>query len=41
MPVAHQYIYQNWDRIETGDVIDVEHILELTESVKLSERLTE
>lgn len=34
---AHKHIEENWDEIETGDVIDVEYILGETTEKKLSE----
>ena len=38
MPIAHQYIKENWDKLLTGAVIDVEFILGETEKKKESER---
>ena len=38
MCVAHNYIQQHFDQLESGDVIDVEFILGLTEEPKRSER---
>jgi hypothetical protein len=35
---AHQYIKENWDQLEGGEVIDVEFILGETEQPKKSER---
>jgi len=34
---AHKYIYENWEELESGDVVDVEHIL--GETSKPSKRL--
>lgn len=39
MPTAHQHIIENWHDLTTGDVIDVEYILEETTVRKDSERL--
>lgn len=36
-PTAHNYIIENWNSLEEGDVIDVEFILKETETVKTSE----
>ena len=36
--VAHNYITENWHRLNDGDVVDVEHILGETENRKISER---
>jgi len=41
MPVAHHYIEEHFDELETGAVIDVEYILGETEAPKASERLEE
>jgi len=41
MPCAHQYIIDQWRMLQSGDVIDVEHIMGLSISPKLSERLEE
>jgi hypothetical protein len=38
MPVAHNYIIENWEEIRDGDVIDVEFILGETTVKKVSER---
>lgn len=38
---AHQYIQVNWERLKSGDVIDVEFILGETTEPKLSQRLEE
>jgi hypothetical protein len=35
---AHGWIERHWDRLETGDVVDVEHILGETTAPKKSER---
>jgi len=41
MPVAHKFIKEHFDELETGDVIDVEYILGETDTQKLSERIEE
>lgn len=38
MAKAHEYIEQNWDTLNSEDVIDVEFILGETETKKVSER---
>lgn len=38
MSVAHDYIAKNWDKLRSGDVIDVEFILGETKTPKKSER---
>lgn len=38
LPVAHQYIWSNWDDLSSGSVIDVEFILNETQEAKTSER---
>ena len=38
--VAHDYIQQHFDELKSGDVIDVQYILEETTNPKVSERLT-
>ena len=38
LPVAHQYIADNFDRLESGAVVDVEWILKETTEPKKSER---
>ena len=40
MKVAHEHIQNNWDHLNSGDVIDVEFILGETTEPKESERLT-
>lgn len=35
---AHDYIQDNWDSLESGDVVDVEFILDEVDSPKTSER---
>jgi hypothetical protein len=40
-PVAHNYIYEHWDELLDGDVIDVEFILGETAHPKASERVSE
>lgn len=39
-PVAHKYIIENWDGLRDGNVVDVEHILGITQAPKASERET-
>lgn len=39
MPVAHQYIEQHFNSLQSGDVVDVEFILNETKQPKTSERL--
>lgn len=36
--LAHNYIIDNWDKLNDGDVVDVEFILGETEAPKASER---
>lgn len=38
--VAHQYITDHWEELETGAVVDVEYILHERETPKQSERTT-
>ena len=38
--VAHRYILDHWCEIETGAVVDVEHILGISPGVKRSEEQT-
>jgi hypothetical protein len=38
--IAHDYICNYWDELEDGDVIDVEFILGITSTKKISERIT-
>jgi hypothetical protein len=38
--IAHQYIVENWSVLESGAVVDVEHILGETDEPKVSERET-
>ena len=35
---AHQYIQENWEKLTSGDVIDVEYILDETTEPKMSQR---
>ena len=35
---AHQYIQKNWEKLNSGDVIDVEYVLGETEEPKVSQR---
>ena len=37
---AHMHIIEVWDDLVTGDVIDVEFLLNITQAKKISERLT-
>lgn len=39
-PVAHNYIYEHWNELRDGDVVDVEFILGETTEPKKSERET-
>lgn len=39
MVEAHRYIESYFDKLNSGDVIDVEHILGETKEPKVSERL--
>ena len=39
--VAHEWVTDHWDEIESGDVVDVGYILGLRETRKVSERLGE
>jgi hypothetical protein len=41
MTVAHSYIAQNWDILESGDVIDAEFIRGETDTEKIPDRLSE
>lgn len=38
LPVAHNYIINNWDKLKDGDVVDVEFILGEKPAPKVSER---
>lgn len=38
LKVAHHYIVDHWDELESGDVVDVEFILGLRPEPKVSER---
>lgn len=40
MTIAHDYIQKNFNRLESGDVVDVEFIMGLRSTPKISERLT-
>ena len=40
MSVAHHYIYDHFDELNDGDVVDVEFILREKPTKKVSERLT-
>jgi len=37
MATAHKYVFENWDRLRDGDVIDVQFILGETKEAKRSE----
>lgn len=37
--MAHHHIEKHWHELKTGDVIDIEYILNETEAPKLSQRL--
>ncbi len=37
MPAAHKYIEENWDRLISGDVIDVEFILGETDKPRTTD----
>lgn len=37
MPQAHNWITQHWDEIESGDVVDVQYILNETTAPKTPE----
>lgn len=39
MHIAHKYIQEHWPEINSGDVIDVEHILDESKAMKMPERL--
>lgn len=39
MRAAHQYVEKHWDKLFSGDVIDIEYILGETKEPKKSERL--
>lgn len=41
MGTAHDFIYNNFDSLKDGDVVDVQVILGETEAPKISERITE
>jgi hypothetical protein len=38
--VAHDHVIKNWDKLSSGDVIDVEFILGESKEKKISERFT-
>lgn len=38
LPVAHQHIITNWAYLQSGDVVDVQFILNETTEAKVSER---
>lgn len=40
MKVAHEHIQAMWDTLKSGCVIDVEYLLGLTETEKISERFS-
>ena len=39
-PVAHNWIIDNWDALDDGDVVDVEFILGESKTPKLSEKFS-
>lgn len=39
MWMAHHHILKHWDELQTGDVIDIEFILNETSAPKISQRL--
>lgn len=39
MQVAHEWVWHNWRKITSGQVVDVQYILGETSEPKLSERL--
>ena len=39
--VAHSYIESHWSNLVNGQVVDVQHILGETDTIKISERLME
>lgn len=39
VPIAHKYVYEKWNELKSGDVIDVQVILGETSEKKISERL--
>jgi hypothetical protein len=41
IPMAHRYILEHWDELESGDVVDVEYICGETPMPKRSERESE
>ena len=41
MPVAHDWIYEHFDELKDGDVVDVEFILGEVKIAKVPERLVE
>ncbi len=41
MPAAHQYIWEHWADLTSGDVVDVEFILGETAAPKVSEQASE
>jgi len=38
IPVAHRHVVENWDALESGDVIDVEYLMGKRPEPKRSER---
>lgn len=40
LKVAHDYIAAHWETLESGQVIDIEHVLGETREPKLSERFS-
>ena len=41
MTTAHRYIQENWEKLKSGDVIDVEYVLGETSEPKMSQRQEE
>lgn len=40
LPVAHRYIHEHFPELSSGDVVDVEFILKMKPTKKVSERFT-
>lgn len=38
IPIAHRFVQEHWDELQSGDVIDVEFVLHEVDSPKTSER---
>lgn len=41
MRVAHNYVQDEWDNLQSGQVIDVEYIMKKTTTPKVSERFSQ